>query len=402
MKKILPEAEAMQSELAAWRRALHEYPETGMEVEKTAAFVFEKLKEMGYAPEYAADTGVVALAGGKNPGRCFLLRADMDALPIAEESGEAFSSKNQYMHACGHDMHTVMLLGAAKLLKAREEAIQGTVKLMFQPGEENLKGAKAMVAAGVLENPKVEAAAMFHVSISTDFPAGTILVPPGGPFASAPDWFEIRIYGKGGHGATPQNTVDPLNVMSHTHIALQAIASREVAPDEVAIVTVGEMHGGNIANVIPDTAIMKGTIRTFNEKTRKFVIKRVQAIAKSVAETFRAKAEPIITEGCPAVVIDGKVAEDLREALHDTFGKAVPSAASLVGLKMTGSEDFAYISQEVPAVLMMLSAGSAKEGYAYGLHHPKARFDEGVLYKGAAAYALAAMGWLNKNRPRQN
>lgn len=399
MKTFIQEAQSFQNDLVAWRRHLHRNPEVGMNLPRTSVFVKQKLEEMGYLPTLIAGHGLIALAGGKKPGKCILIRADMDALPIMEDADLHFKSVNGCMHACGHDFHTAMLLGAAKLLKAHEEEIEGTVKLMFQPAEETLEGAKAMVEAGILENPKVDAAAMFHVSTGTPIPTGQIIIPDSGPFSTASDWFEIHIKGKGGHGAMPETAIDPLNVMSHIHLALQAIQSREVSAKDVAIVTVGMMQGGEVSNVIPDTAVMKGTIRTYSPEVRDFVLKRVPEIAKNIAATFRAEVGPnIITLGCPSVVIDGQVAGDIRSSLAEVFGDTVLNASELQNLKLSGSEDFSYVSGHVPAVMMMLSAGNADEGYVYPMHHPKARFNEEALAKGAAAYAVLAMGWLNKNR----
>ena len=397
MEKFIAEAKALENELVAWRRHIHQNPETDMDVQNTAAFVKSKLEEMGYEASYLAKTGVTAIAGGKKPGKCFLLRADMDALPIIEETDVEFKSTNGSMHACGHDFHTAMLLGAAKLLKAHEDEIDGCVKFMFQPAEESLKGARAMVEAGILETPAVDAAAMFHVAAGTPLPTGFIVVPDGGTFSAASDWFEINIEGKGGHGAMPEVTVDPLNVMSHIHLALQAINSREISAGDSAVVTVGMMTGGTTSNVIPDTAVMQGTIRTFDEEVRKFICERIKDISENIAKTFRARAEVTITVGCPSVVCDGAVANDIRSSLTDVFGMEVLDLSLLGTQKMNGSEDFSYISQKIPAVMMLLSAGSADDGYDYPLHHPKAKFDEGALSQGAAAYAVAALGWLTKN-----
>lgn len=398
MKAFIQEADSFQDDLVIWRRHLHQNPETGMNLPNTAAFVKQKLEEMGYRPTLIAGHGVTALAGGNMPGKCILIRADMDALPIAEEADVPFKSVNGCMHACGHDFHTAMLLGAARLLKTHEDEIKGTVKLMFQPAEETLGGAKAMVEAGILKNPKVDAAAMFHVATGMSFPTGLIIVPGAGAFSSASDWFEIHIKGKGGHGAMPETAIDPLNVISHIHIALQAIQSREVAAKDVAIVTVGMMQGGEASNVIPDTATMKGTIRTYAPEVREFTLKRVPEIAENIATAFRAEVEPsIITRGCPSVVINGEVADDIRSSLSEVFGDTVPDPSALDNLKIGGSEDFSYVTEQVPGVMMMISAGSTKEGYVYPMHHPKARFNEEVLARGAAAYAVSAMGWLKKN-----
>ena len=398
--KMLSAAEAMQEELVVYRRGLHENPEIGMELPNTAAFVKEKLEKMGYSNvKYVAKTGVTAMAGGKRPGKVILLRGDMDALPVEEETDEPFKSTNGYMHACGHDFHTVMLLGAAKILKEYEDELEGTVKFMFQPGEEVLAGAKAMVENGILETPKVDAAVMFHVASGMPIPTGTIVIPGEGAFSSASDWFKIDIQGKGGHGAMPEKSIDPLLILSNLHIALQAIRSREIASGANAVVTVGKMQGGTTSNVIPDTASMEGTIRTYDKEDRELILRRVAEIAEGVATTYRGKANTVITEGCPSVVVDRKVSADIREALTEMFGIEKVPPEELIGMgKMSGSEDFAFITEKVPSLMMMLSAGSIEEGYEFSMHHPKVRFHEAVLSQGAAAYAYSAYSWLQKNK----
>lgn len=393
MKNILAKAMEMQDFLVSRRRHIHSNPETGMDTFETSAYVKSELEAMGYEPKYIAGTGVTATAGGKKPGKCFLIRADMDALPIVEQADVDYKSKNQNMHACGHDFHTAMLLGAAKILKEIEDDIPGTVKFMFQPAEENLKGAAAMVADGILENPRPDAGAMFHVMTGMPAPTGTILIPMPGPSTSASDWFEIFIKGKGGHGAMPHKSVDPLNVISHLHIALQEINSREIDPNATAVLTVGKMCGGTTSNVIADTAEMYGTIRTYDPDVREFILGRVPQIAKSVAETFRAEAEVNMIIGCPSVVNDEKVVNTCVEVLSEAFAGSVVRMTEKGG----GSEDFSFVSNEIPATMMIISAGSSQDGYALPVHHPKVVFDEAVLAKGAAAYAVTALGWLERN-----
>lgn len=394
MKTFVEEAKAFQQEMVSWRRHIHKNPEVGMDTPTTAAFIKEKLEEMGYEAKHVAGTGVTAIVGGKKPGKCFLIRADIDALPITEESGVEFKSTNGAMHACGHDFHTTMLLGAAKLLKAHEDEIPGQVKFMFQPAEENLKGAKAMIADGILENPKVDAAAMFHVMSGMPVPTGTILVPIPGTSTAASDWFEILIKGKGGHGAMPHNSVDPLNVISHLHLALQELNSREIAPDDIVALTVGMMRGGTTSNVIPDIAEMHGTLRTYSAETRERLKRRIPEISKLVAETFRAEAEVTMIEGCPTVLNDESVTEPLFEGLSEVFGSSVTRLTT----KGSGSEDFAYVTEKVPSVMMMISAGDSNDGYTLPVHHPKVVFNEDVLSRGAAAYVIAALSWLGKNQ----
>ena len=261
---LLREAEALGDQVLAERRALHQMPGTGFDIGDTLAYVKAELTSMGYQPEDCGRAGVVALAGGKKPGKVFLLRADMDALPIREESGVEFASQNGRMHACGHDLHTAMLLGAARLLKAHEEEIPGTVKLMFQPAEEIFEGSRDMIEAGVLEDPKVDAALMIHVMAGMPFPAGTVIVSAPGVSAPAADYFTIKVQGKGCHGSMPNTGVDPLTVAAHILIALQEIHARELAMDDRAVLTIGTMNAGTAANVIPDTVTMGGSIRTFD------------------------------------------------------------------------------------------------------------------------------------------
>lgn len=397
MNTLLKEAQAFQQDLVAWRRQLHQNPELSMELPETCAFVMQKLTEMGYSPKTVAKTGVTAIAG-KGGGKCFMLRADMDALPITEEAEVSCKSTNGSMHACGHDFHTTMLLGAARLLKAHEDEIEGQIKLLFQPGEETLKGAKAVLADGILQNPTVDAAAMFHVAIGTPLPSGLVIVPGAGTFSAASDWFELHIKGKGGHGAMPEQCIDPINVMCQTYNALQEIRSRELASGDAAVITVGHATSGTTSNVIPDTALMEGTIRTFDPEVRAHILKRIPEIATGVAQTFRANVDARIIEGCPCVVCDEDVSNTVRQSLQEALGASVPDPSVLKMPKMNGSEDFSFITQEVPSVMMIISAGSTKEGYPYGVHHPKALFNEDILCQGAAAYAIAAMGWLQKNK----
>lgn len=254
------EALAIKNEIVENRKHFHQNPELGLELPMTAAYVEEKLKEMGYEPKRIGDCGIVAIAG-KKEGKCFLIRGDMDALPVEEMADVDYKSTNGKMHACGHDCHTANMLGAAKLLKEHEDEIEGKVKLMFQPAEETMDGAKMMVEGGVLENPKVDAALGAHVFTNMDLPVGTVLMSGTDSKMAAVDWFTIKITGKGCHGAMPNDGIDPLNVMAHIHIALQAINARMMDPSDNIVLTIGQMHGGHTSNVIPSDAEMSGTIR---------------------------------------------------------------------------------------------------------------------------------------------
>ena len=252
---LLQEAKQLQPELLQCRRTIHRHPETGFDLQETKALVKRQLTEMGYSPQECGKCGLVALAGGKKKGRTILIRADMDALPIEEAAEVEYRSETPgRMHGCGHDMHTAMLLGAARLLKAHEDELEGTVKLMFQPAEELFQGADDMIGAGVLENPHVDAAVMIHVVPGLPLPSGIVLVPGAGTGMASCQQYRIVVKGKGGHGAMPHVSVDPITAAAHIHLALQEISSRELGPDEFGVFTTGMFRAGDASNIIPDTA----------------------------------------------------------------------------------------------------------------------------------------------------
>ena len=269
--EIISEIKSFEEKIIEDRRYLHAHAETGFDLKETVAYVRKQLEEMGYEVNQCGKAGLVVLAGGKKPGKVFLIRGDMDALPITEETDLDFKSENGCMHACGHDMHTAMLLGAARYLKNHEEDINGTIKLMFQPAEEIFQGSDDMIKSGVLENPKVDAALMIHVAAASPMEAGSVIVCSGGVSAAAADTFTIRVKGKGCHGSTPSEGIDPVTAASHIVIALQEIHGRELCIDDKAALTIGSVQGGKAANAIPDEVVMKGTIRTFDEDVRKMI-----------------------------------------------------------------------------------------------------------------------------------
>lgn len=404
-REILQEAASYQEELVKTRRFLHTHPGTGFDLEETLAYVKEELLSMGYEPEMCGKAGIVARAGGKKEGKIFLIRGDMDALPIKEEADVDFPSTNGKMHACGHDMHTTMMLGAARLLKEHEDQICGTVKLMFQPAEEIFEGSHDMIEAGVLENPKVDAAMMIHVMAGLPLPAGTIISCDGGVSAPAADYFYIDIQGKGCHGSMPNNGIDPISIAAHIITGLQEIQARELGLSEEAILTLGTIQAGNAANVIPDTAHLSGTIRTYNENTRAFIKERVREISTGIATAFRGSATVTYGSGCPCLYNDPDLAQCTADYLKELLGPTKAFTASALNAmagegkapKSTGSEDFAYVSQEVPSIMFALAAGTPEEGYGYPQHHPKVKFDESVLSQGSAIYAYTAMRWLKEH-----
>lgn len=405
-KNLLQEAETYKSYLTETRHYLHCHPETGFQLTETKAFVKKELTAMGYEPMDCGKSGIIALAGGRKPGKGFLIRGDMDALPITEESDVDFKSHNGNMHACGHDMHTTMMLGAARLLKLHEEEIQGTVKLMFQPAEEIFEGSKDMIQSGLLENPKVDAALMIHVMAGMPLPEGTAIVCNGGVSAPAADYFTIKIQGKGCHGSMPNTGVDPVNIAAHTITALQEINARELALSDEAVLTIGTIHGGNAANAIPDTVELGGTIRTYDEDTRNFLKTRMTEITTYTAETFRGKAEVIFGSGCPTLVNDAHLSQSVVTYLKTllgpekafTAGELSSMSSDKKASKTAGSEDFAYVSHKVPSIMLALAAGQPENGYCFPQHHPKVKFNEEVLPVGSAVYAYTAMEWLKEHQ----
>lgn len=402
MNILIEEAKKINRELAENRRYLHRHPELSLSLPVTKKYVIQKLKEYGYEPKEYGESGVVAIAG-KKEGKVFLLRADMDALPIQEETGLPYASEHEgCMHACGHDCHTAMLLGAAKLLKEHEDEIEGTVKLLFQPGEEPLLGAKEMVNAGVLENPSVDAAMMLHVTIGTPIPDGMVGIFGGGPAYASSDWFQISVKGKGGHGATPQLAVDPLAAVCAIYSGIQEIVAEHVNPAENCVMTIGEIHGGNTGNIIPDTAYMRGTIRTFNENTRNTLKDSLVRMVENTAKARRCEAAVDFTNTCGIAECDSQVSEDVLAFTQELLGNqaAVDLRTAFGGAlrRVSGSEDFAAISEKVPSSIGLLFIGNKQAGYEYGNHHPRSRFNDDYLYVGAAVYANAAVEWLKKNK----
>lgn len=395
---FLEEAKNIQKEMSDYRRRLHENAEVGFELPKTVEFVRGRLEEMGCRVNPCGKSGLVTQIG--NSGKVFLLRADMDALPIEEETELPFASKNGNMHACGHDMHTAMLLGAARLLKKHEKSLKGTVKLMFQPAEEILSGAKNMMDNGVLENPVPDCAMMIHVMAGLPLEVGKVIVSSGGTTAPAADYFTVSVKGKGCHGSMPSEGVDALTAAARILIGLQEISARELSADEQAVLTVGKMRGGTAGNVIADTVTMEGTLRTYSQEIREYVKKRITEISEGMADTFRGKATADFGNGCPPFENDPTLSSEIKGYLTALLGdERVCDTKTLIknGVGSGGSEDFAYISQTVPSLMLTLGAGNSEEGFKYPQHHPRVEFDERALPIGCAVLCHCAFSWLENH-----
>ncbi|MBQ7820973.1 MAG: amidohydrolase [Clostridia bacterium] len=395
MNNILHEAEGLTKELIRIRRYLHSHPGVGFDIADTAAFVARELEDIGMSPRKCGRAGITALLGNNNR-HTVLLRADMDALDISEDSQEPFASQNGHMHACGHDMHTAMLLGAARLLKAHENELDGCVKLMFQGAEEILSGASDMISSGVLDEPQVDTAVMIHVMTGIPIDTGSVIVAPAGVSAPAADMLEITVRGAGSHGSMPEKGVDPIITAAYIATALCEINARELSINNKAVLTLGSFNAGSSANVIPDTAVIKGSLRAYSDETREMLKRRVSEIVSNVSAAFRASADVRFTSGCPTLINDAELSVKMQSCMRTLLGEKHAIKASDMGESSSGSEDFAYVSHKVPSVMIALAAGDSRRGYEYPLHHPKVRFDEKALPVGAAVYAFAAMKLLSK------
>lgn len=385
MENLREQAEKMQEQLIEWRRTLHQIPETGIALPKTMGYICEQLEKMGIS--YVAHEEISCVEAVIGSGKsCFLLRSDMDALPIREEAEISFRSENGCMHGCGHDLHAAILLGAAKLLKERENELEGQVKLLFQSGEEVFQGAKAAVAAGVLENPAVEAAFAMHVIAM--IPKGMILT--GKEAMASVDGFKITLIGRGGHGSMPENCIDPINAAVQLYLALQSLIAREIGGTEEAVLTVGQLCAGEAANIIPERAVLQGTLRTFRKEVRQRLVRRIREVAEGTAKTYRCEIEYERLSDCPSVVTDDSVTAQAAESIRSLFPQAIIDF-SAHGM---GSEDFAEITERVPSAYYMIGAGPDDPKKRFGQHNPKVEFQEEVLAMGAAIYAKTAMDWL--------
>lgn len=378
----------LQKELIEIRRYLHENAEVGFALGRTVAFVKAKLAEFGYTPQDCGKSGVVATLGDCEKG-CILLRADMDALPMREKTGLPFACKEGNMHACGHDLHTAMLLGSARLLKSK--GVKNGVKFLFQPAEEILQGASDALKNGVLIQPAPQVAFALHVSVGTPLPTGKVVLSTREISAPCADYFHVRVKGKSCHGATPEAGVDALTATAHILLGLQSLSAREQSVDDPFVLTVGALRAGSAGNAIPDEAELQGTFRAYSERTRARIKKRLIEIVKAQAKAFRAKGEVAFEGGCPTLKNDLNFMQTVQKAIERALGK---NAVITTDGRGGGSEDFAYISHEIPSVLVVLSAGQAEEGYEYPLHHPKTKFDESVLLVGSKLYASVAEEWL--------
>lgn len=392
--KIFEAAEQLKEELLQIRRTIHQNPEVGPSLPRTKEFVVKKLQEYGYQPEEICESGIVATLEGGKPGKTILLRADMDALSILEKAPVSFASENGKMHACGHDMHATMLLGAAKLLMEHREEIEGKVKLVFQPDEEGFTGAKAMLKAGVLENPAVDAGLALHVNSGT--PSGMVLCGMGTCMAGC-TLFRIQVKGTGCHGAMPETGVDPINIAAHIYLSLQEIIAREIAPTKPAVVTIGKFVGGKAPNIIPGEAVMEGTIRTLDRELSEQIFRRIQDISAQTAALFRGEAEVTEIASAPPLINDKEMVKEMAGYVGELVDPAKVIVFEQGGM---GSEDFASYTYEIPCSYLLVGAGIPQENELFGkpMHNECVVFNEDILPLGSAIYAYSAMKWLQTHQ----
>lgn len=368
---ILKECKHIKKEIIAHRRYLHENAEIGVTLPKTQLYIMQTLRAYGYEP-HAFDGGVFAEIG---EGETFLLRADCDALPIKEKTGLAFACKTGNMHACGHDFHASALLGCAKILKANEHLLRYKVRLLFQFGEEILQGAKKAIEAGVLQN--AVGAFALHVTTASTLPIGYCFLAGSGEIAPCADFFSIQLIGSSAHGSTPEAGADALLAGANLVSMLCMLPAREMTPAKPAVLTVGKFSAGNAPNALADKAVLEGTLRAWDTDTQKRLLERIKTLTASVSKACRVKGKFTITSSCPALKNDASLREKTAQKIMRLFG--ADTLISAEGQRGGGSEDFAYISQSIASVFIVVVAGEQKKGFIYPLHHPKTDFDENVL-----------------------
>ena len=382
LRQIRPFILHLQSDLVAWRRSIHQRPELGFKEEITAKFIAQKLTEWGIEHQTGvAKTGIVATISGDRPGKVLAIRADMDALPIQEKNEVDYRSLHDgKMHACGHDGHVAIALGTAYYLTQHRQDFSGTVKFIFQPAEEGPGGAKPMIEAGVLKNPDVDAIIGLH--LWNNLPLGIVGVRSGALMAAV-ECFRCQIFGKGGHGAMPDQTIDAIVVGAQVVNALQTIVARNVNPLDAAVVTVGEFQAGTALNVIADTAQMSGTVRYFNPKLETLIGERIEAIIAGVCQSHGAQYELDYWQLYPPVINNDRMAELIRSVAVDVVETpvgVVPECQTM------GGEDMSFFLNEVPGCYFFLGAANPEKGLAYPHHHPRFDFDETALAMGVEIF----------------
>jgi amidohydrolase len=389
MKNLLAEAQELYPYTRDLRRDFHRHPELGLQEHRTAKIVAEELKKLDLDMQTGiGETGVVALLEGTTPGPVVLMRVDMDALPMEEESDAEYASENPgVMHACGHDGHVAMGLTIAKMLHAHRDELAGTVKLVFQPAEEGDGGAEKMVQDGVLENPRPDYSLSLHVW--NEQPLGWFGITQGPIMASA-GAFKITVRGKGGHGAVPHQAVDPIFASAQIISALQGIVSRNTPPLDSAVVSVCSIHGGTAFNIIPPEVELQGTIRTFKPEIRTMVVERLHKTATNTAQALGCEVEISHEDITPAVINDPDLAKQIAGLAAEMF----PDSTIALDSQTMGAEDMAFMMEDFPSCYFLIGSANAEKGLNAPHHHPRFDFDEQALTNGVALMSAAVISLL--------
>jgi amidohydrolase len=387
MTDFYAEAQKLFSYSQAIRRDLHMHPELGFQEVRTSGIIAKELRELGLETTTGiAKTGVVALLEGAKPGPVLLLRFDIDALPITEETDAEYASKNPgVMHACGHDGHVAIGLTVACLLNQHRDEINGTIKLVFQPAEEGRGGAEAVIQAGVMQNPSPLRSLGLHIWNGS--PIGWLGIAAGPVMAGAAT-LKVVVTGKGGHAAFPHLTIDPVLAAAHIVSAAQSIVARNVDPQQAGVLSITTIHGGEAFNVIPQQVEMTGTLRYFEQPVRELLFRRFEQVARNVAEGLGCQAAVEIRDLTPVVDNDPGVTKSVKRAAETAFpGHTIDER----GYFTMGADDFAFFQQKAPGTYFFVGSNNAAKGLDYGHHHPKFDFDEGVLPRAAALMAASAV-----------
>jgi len=386
--------EEIESDIVEMRRELHQIPELGFHLPKTRAYVIRKLEEIGVPYILSEkDSSIVATMKCARPGKTLAFRADMDALPIQEETGLSFASlHNSCMHACGHDAHTAMLLAALQVLYPHKEELSGEIRFLFQTAEELAKGATILIEEGALKG--VDAIFGMHIGSILDksIPSGTMACIPGAVMASY-DRFILEVKGNGCHASTPEKGVDPINIAAHIILALQTINAREIAGTDAAVLTMGLIRGGELYNAIPSTVHIEGTTRAFKEEIRQKLAKRIGEVAKCTAEAFGGTVDYTMDWGAPPLINDKEMTEFAKDAIQDIFKEEIllyRESPSMIG------EDFSLYLQKIPGAFLFLSSANPEKGTDKPHHHAKFDVDEDVLWKGSASFVAIAEKFLGR------
>lgn len=391
---VLKLSKKYQEDMVKYRRDLHQIPELNLNLPKTIKYVTGVLKELKIEHKlYVNNNAIVATINGKNKGKCFAIRADMDALPIKEETNLPFSAKGDNMHACGHDSHTAIALGVAKVLSENPGLLDSTLKILFQPGEEYPGGAKPMIDEGALEG--VDAIVGIHNGfLDTDMPLGSYGFKYDSMMASM-DRFYIKVIGKGSHGAYPQLSIDPIVIGSEIVLALQKIVSREIRALDSAVVSVCQFHGGFSQNIIPESIELEGTVRTFDNDVRNFISKRIQEIAIGIAKTYNAKAEVVYDFKYPPLINSNRMIDLMKKSALEILGE---KHVHMMPEPVMGGEDMAYFLEKVEGAYLFLANPSKIDGQYHSHHNCKFDIDESYFYKSCALYLQTAINYFKEEK----